>query len=114
MRSRRRQGLATQLVAALGQGWFDAGRCDRAEALLNEAIAAMQGQRGPHSVAAYVYAVADRAQIYAERGEFARAERDFAHVVAVIGGERPGVVCSPLTQRSGPCIGPGGQGGADD
>src|SRR3546814_21097511 len=64
----------------------------------------MQGQRGPHSVAAYVYAVADRAQIYAERGEFARAERDFAHVVDVIGGERPAVMCSLLTQRSGACI----------
>src|SRR3546814_19510573 len=61
----------------------------------------MQGQRGPHSVAAYVYAVADRAQIYAERGEFARAQRDFAPVVDVLGGERPAVPGSLLTKRAG-------------
>src|SRR3546814_4033347 len=99
-----RHGLATQIVASLGQGWFDAGRCDRAEAMLSEAIDAMQDKRAPHSVPAYVYAVADRAQIFAERGDFARAERDFAQVVDVIGGERPAGRWSLLTKRSGACI----------
>src|SRR3546814_21053303 len=80
--------------------------------MLSEAIDAMQDKRAPHSVPAYVYAVAGRAQIFAERGDFARAERDFAHVVAVIGGERPAVMCSLLTKRSGACIWRGDSAGA--
>src|SRR3546814_17952331 len=43
-----RHGLATQIVASLGQGWFDAGRCDRAEAMLSKAIDEMQDKRAPH------------------------------------------------------------------
>src|SRR3546814_3242602 len=82
--------------------------------MLSDAIDSMQDTRAPHSVPAYVYAVADRAHIFAGRGDFARAERDFAHVVDVIGGERPAVMCSLLTKRSGACIWRGDYAGAID
>ncbi|MGH6652967.1 MAG: ATP-binding protein [Sphingopyxis sp.] len=105
-------GLAAQIGAGLGQSWFDAGQCARAETLLDEAIAAMAANLSPPMMPAYLYAIGDRAQIFAERGDFGEAERGFADVTAIIGDDQPAVLCSLLTKRAGACIWKGDYAGA--
>ena len=111
-RDRPWPGLAAQIGAGLGQSWFDAGKCALAEELLDEAIAAMAAKLTPAMMPAYLYAIGDRAQIFAERGAFGEAERGFAEVTAIVGDDQPAVLCSLLTKRAGACIWQGDYTGA--
>lgn len=95
-----RSGLAAQTRAALGASWFDIGASDKALELLERATAAMRAELTEERTPAYLYALANMAQILADRGDFVRALGLFAEIDGIAGMAEAPIVSSLMTQRA--------------
>lgn len=96
----KREGLAAQTRAALGASWFDMGASDTALTLLEQATAAMREELTGNRAPAYLYAISNKAQILADRGDFAGAFELFREVDGITGEAEAPIMSSLMTQRA--------------
>lgn len=103
--ARNEHGLLVQTQTVLGEACAAAGDYDRALSLLDATIATRRkATTGPGGDGGSAYALACRASVLGDRGDFAAAQRCFDEALALVPGTSHEVEGSVLCWRSAVCI----------